>query len=104
MLTFDFVSRRFSYARVAAGQMRLSHCAAALPSTAIFTALPTLPHWSWADGEGVMAARTASDPVVLRTAPGTSGCTMYRDLDQLMGEVSGTRLTCQLRVFEGLHD
>ncbi|HKP06408.1 MAG TPA: hypothetical protein VJU58_04070 [Microbacterium sp.] len=50
-----------------------------------------------------MVAGTDSDPWVLRTAPGTSEYTMYRDDDQLVCQVGSTRLTYQARAIEDLH-
>lgn len=50
-----------------------------------------------------MAAGIASDPWVLRTAPGTSEYSMYRDGDQLVCQVGSTRLTYQARAIEDLH-
>ena len=49
----------------------------------------------------------ADDPWVLRTPPGTSDYTMYRDDDatppQLVCQVGSTRLTYRLRAVEDLH-
>ena len=50
---------------------------------------------------------TKDDPWVLRTPPGTSEYTMYRDETadpaQLVCQVGSTRLTYQLRAIEDLH-
>ena len=47
------------------------------------------------------------DPWVLRTPPGTSDCTMYRDDDaepaQLVCQVGSTKLLYDARVIEDLH-
>ncbi|GAA5203317.1 MULTISPECIES: DUF6855 family protein [Microbacterium] len=51
-----------------------------------------------------MAAGTDSDPWVLRTAPGTSEYTMYRDGEQLVCQVGSTRLTYQARAINDLHE
>ncbi|MFD4959047.1 DUF6855 family protein [Microbacterium sp. NPDC058389] len=45
---------------------------------------------------------TASDPWVLRTAPGTSEYTMHLDGDQLVCQVGSTRLTYQARAVDDL--
>ena len=50
-----------------------------------------------------MAAGTSADPWVLRTAPGTSEYTMYRDGDGLVCQVGSTRLTYQARAIDDLH-
>ena len=53
-----------------------------------------------------MAQGTKDDPWVLRTAPGTSGYTMYRDQTDpptLVCQVGSTKLTYQLRAIEDLH-
>ena len=47
---------------------------------------------------------TESDPWVLRTPPGSSEYTMYRDGDQIVCMVGSTRLTYQARAIEDLHD
>lgn len=47
---------------------------------------------------------TDADPWVLRTAPGTSEYTMYRDGDQLVCQVGSTRLTYQARAIDDLRD
>ena len=47
---------------------------------------------------------TESDPWVLRTPPGSSEYTMYRDGDQIVCTVGSTRLTYQARAIEDLHD
>lgn len=54
-------------------------------------------------GGGIMATGDASDPWVLRTAPGTSEYTMYRDGDDLVCQVGSTRLTYHARAVEDLH-
>src|SRR6187549_3703316 len=50
---------------------------------------------------------TKDDPWVLKTAPGTSEYTMYRDETadppQLVRQVGSTKLTYQLRAIEDLH-
>jgi len=45
---------------------------------------------------------TASDPWVLRTAPGTSEYTMHTDGDQLVCQVGSTRLTYEARAIDDL--
>ncbi|WP_426513758.1 DUF6855 family protein [Dactylosporangium sp. McL0621] len=54
-----------------------------------------------------MAAGTKDDPWVLRTPPGSSEYTMYRDEaadpPALVCQVGSTRLTYQLRAIEDLH-
>ncbi len=50
-----------------------------------------------------MAAGTDTDPWVLRTAPGTSEYTMYRDGDDLVCQVGSTRLTYRARAIDDLH-
>lgn len=50
-----------------------------------------------------MAAGTSADPWVLRTAPGTSEYTMYRDGDELVCQVGSTRLTYQARAIDDLY-
>ncbi len=47
---------------------------------------------------------TDADPWVLRTAPGTSEYTMYRDGDQLVCQVGSTRLTYQARAIDDRRD
>ena len=47
---------------------------------------------------------TESDPWVLRTPPGSSEYTMYRDGDQIVCTVGSTRLTYQARAIDDLHD
>jgi hypothetical protein len=54
--------------------------------------------------EDPMADGTSPDPWVLRTAPGTSEYTMYRDGDQLVCQVGSTRLTYQARAIDDLHE
>lgn len=51
-----------------------------------------------------MAEGTVSDPWMLRTAPGTSEYTMYRDGDELVCKVGATRLTYQARAIDDLRD
>lgn len=46
---------------------------------------------------------TESDPWVLRTPPGSSEYTMYRDGDQIVCTVGSTRLTYQARAIDDLH-
>lgn len=50
-----------------------------------------------------MAEGTQSDPWVLKTPPGSSEYTMYRDGDQLVCQVGSTRLTYQARAIDDLH-
>jgi hypothetical protein len=54
-----------------------------------------------------MTAGTKADPWVLKTAPGTSEYTMYRDEQAdpaaLVCQVGSTRLTYRLRAVEDLH-
>jgi uncharacterized protein DUF6855 len=54
-----------------------------------------------------MAAGSKDDPWVLRTPPGSSEYSMYRDEDAdppaLVCQVGSTRLTYQLRAVEDLH-
>src|SRR5689334_4611563 len=56
---------------------------------------------------GVMAGGTKEDPWVLRTPPGSSEYTMYRDEaadpPALVCQVGSTRLTYRLRAVEDLH-
>lgn len=47
-----------------------------------------------------MAAGTKDDPWLLKTAPGTSEYTMYRDGDELVCQVGSTRLGYQARAIE----
>jgi len=47
---------------------------------------------------------TESDPWVLRTPPGSSEYTMYRDGDQIVCTVGSTRLTYQARAIDDLHE
>jgi hypothetical protein len=55
-----------------------------------------------------MAEGTKEDPWVLKTPPGTSGYTMYRDEDAdppaLVCQVGSTTLRYQLRAIDDLHD
>jgi Family of unknown function (DUF6855) len=51
-----------------------------------------------------MAAGTKDDPWALKTPPGTSGYTMYRDDDVLVCQVGSTTLKYQYRAVEDLHD
>jgi hypothetical protein len=46
---------------------------------------------------------TAEDPWQLRTAPGTSEYTMYRDGDELVCQVGSTTLKYQARAIDDLH-
>jgi hypothetical protein len=65
---------------------------------------PPPPHWGQTAPEGeAMAAGTSTDPWELRTAPGTSEYTMYRDGDELVCQVGSTRLTYQARAIDDLH-
>ena len=50
-----------------------------------------------------MAAGTKDDPWQLRTPPGSSQYTMYRDPEALVCQVGSTRLTYHLRAVEDLH-
>jgi len=50
-----------------------------------------------------MAAGTKDDPWVLKTPPGTSSYTMYRDDDVLVCQVGSTTLKYQYRAVEDLH-
>jgi hypothetical protein len=50
-----------------------------------------------------MAEGTKDDPWQLRTAPGTSEYTMWRDGDELVCQVGSTRLTYQWRAVADLH-
>ena len=50
-----------------------------------------------------MAAGTKEDPWVLKTAPGTSEYSMYRDGDELVCVVGSTTLKYQARAIEDLH-
>ncbi|MBQ9916623.1 MAG: hypothetical protein IJO71_05395 [Microbacterium sp.] len=50
-----------------------------------------------------MAAGTRDDPWVLRTPPGSSEYTLYRDGDELVCQVGSTKLTYQARAIEDLH-
>ncbi|WP_246613249.1 DUF6855 family protein [Paractinoplanes bogorensis] len=50
-----------------------------------------------------MAAGTQDDPWHLRTPPGSSRYTMYRDPDALVCQVGTTRLTYRLSAVEDLH-
>ncbi len=54
-----------------------------------------------------MAAGTKDDPWVLRTPPGSSGYTMYRDESvdppTLVCQVGSTKLTYQARAIDDLH-
>lgn len=50
-----------------------------------------------------MSAGTQDDPWVLKTAPGSSEYTMYRDGDTLVCQVGSTKLTYQARAIEDLH-
>ncbi|KHK98028.1 hypothetical protein LK09_09400 [Microbacterium mangrovi] len=50
------------------------------------------------DGEG-----TPENPWTLRTAPGTSEYTMYRDGDELVCQVGATKLKYQARAIDDLH-
>jgi hypothetical protein len=51
----------------------------------------------------MMAAGTKEDPWVLKTAPGTSEYSMYRDGDELVCVVGSTTLKYQARAIEDLH-
>jgi uncharacterized protein DUF6855/regulatory ArsR family protein len=51
-----------------------------------------------------MAAGTKDDPWALKTPPGTSGYTMYRDDDVLVCQVGSTTLKYQFRAVDDLHD
>ena len=46
---------------------------------------------------------TKDDPWVLKTPPGSSDYTMYRDGDQIVCMVGSTKLTYQARAIEDLH-
>ena len=46
---------------------------------------------------------TKDDPWVLKTPPGTSDYTMYRDADQIVCMVGSTKLTYQARAIDDLH-
>jgi hypothetical protein len=46
---------------------------------------------------------TQDDPWVLKTPPGSSEYTMYRDGDQIVCIVGSTKLTYQARAIEDLH-
>lgn len=46
---------------------------------------------------------TKDDPWVLKTAPGTSDYTMYRDGDELVCQVGSTKLKYQSRAIDDLH-
>lgn len=50
-----------------------------------------------------MAEGTRDDPWVLRTPPGSSEYTLYRDGDELICQVGSTKLTYQARAIEHLH-
>ncbi|WP_278101336.1 DUF6855 family protein [Microbacterium proteolyticum] len=50
-----------------------------------------------------MAEGTRDDPWVLRTPPGSSEYTLYRDGDELICQVGSTKLTYQARAIEDLH-
>src|SRR3954454_12238490 len=49
-----------------------------------------------------MPEGTKDDPWELKTPPGTSGYTMYRDADQLVCQVGLTRLAYQARAIDDL--
>jgi hypothetical protein len=51
----------------------------------------------------MMAEGTKEDPWVLKTAPGTSEYSMYRDGDELVCIVGATTLGYQARAIEDLH-
>ena len=51
----------------------------------------------------MMAAGSKDDPWVLKTAPGTSEYSMYRDGDELVCVVGSTTLKYQARAIEDLH-
>jgi hypothetical protein len=51
-----------------------------------------------------MAAGTKEDPWVLKTPPGTSSYTMYRDEPVLVCQVGSTTLKYQLRAVDDLHE
>ena len=51
-----------------------------------------------------MAAGTKEDPWVLKTPPGTSSYTMYRDGDVLVCQVGSTTLKYQHRAVDDLHE
>lgn len=51
-----------------------------------------------------MAEGTQADPWVLKTPPGSSEYTMYRDGDQLVCQVGSTRLTYRARAIEDLQE
>lgn len=50
-----------------------------------------------------MAEGTKDDPWVLRTPPGTSEYTLYREGDELICQVGSTRLTYHARAVDDLH-
>lgn len=50
-----------------------------------------------------MAAGTKEDPWILKTAPGISEYSMYRDGDELVCVVGSTTLKYQARAIEDLH-
>lgn len=50
-----------------------------------------------------MAKGTKDDPWVLRTPPGSSEYTMYREGDELVCQVGSTRLAYQARAIDDLH-
>ncbi|WP_022879639.1 DUF6855 family protein [Microbacterium sp. B19] len=50
-----------------------------------------------------MAEGTKDDPWVLRTPPGSSEYSMYREGDELVCQVGSTRLTYQARAVDDLH-
>src|SRR6185437_12140023 len=64
--------------------------------------------WRRAAYSRSMAAGTKDDPWVLRTPPGSSEYTMYRDETAdppaLVCQVGSTKLTYQLRAIEDLHE
>ena len=51
-----------------------------------------------------MAAGTKEDPWVLKTPPGTSSYTMYKDDQVLVCQVGSTTLKYQLRAVDDLHE
>ena len=51
-----------------------------------------------------MAAGTKDDPWELKTPPGTSSYTMYRDDDALVCQVGSTTLKYQFRAGDDLHE
>jgi hypothetical protein len=51
-----------------------------------------------------MATGTKDDPWELKTPPGTSGYTMYKDDDVLVCQVGSTTLKYQLRAIDDLHE